>query len=137
MLHENKLFKLFFPIFLMICAVTIFTGCASTQVKDPKECCHKLSLHNEEMGKFVRYCKHALYVKQSDLKDAKVMDIAQQGVRICKFVLGVEDDQQLLSINEPSDDMYKVRTYIFENDGQGFWPATLPCDPNEFSCEEF
>ena len=52
MLHENKYFQLFFPIFLMVAMVTIFSGCASTQVKDPKECCSKLSLHNQEMGKF-------------------------------------------------------------------------------------
>ena len=36
MLHENKYFQLFFPIFLMVAMVTIFSGCASTQVKDPK-----------------------------------------------------------------------------------------------------
>ena len=51
------------------------------------------------------------------------MDIAQQGV-ICSLSWG-EDDQQLLSINEPSDDMYKVRTYVLENDGQGFNNSTV------------
>ena len=67
------------------------TGCATTltKVEDPKECCHRLSLHNQEMGKFTRYCKLALYIKQSNLKDKKVMDIAEQGVRIC--VVSSED----------------------------------------------
>ena len=137
MLHENKYFQLFFPIFLMVAMVTIFSGCASTQVKDPKECCSKLSLHNQEMGKFARYCKLALFIKRSSIKDKKVMDIAHQGVRICKFVLGVESDYQLQTINEANDSMYKVRSYILENDGSTFWRQTLPCDPDEYTCEEF
>ena len=93
MLHKNKYFQLFFPIFLMVATVTIFAGCASTEVKDPKQCCQRLSLHNQEMSKFTRYCKFALYIKQSGLKDKKVRDLAEQGVRICKFVLGVSSYQ--------------------------------------------
>ena len=89
------------------------------------------------MGKFTRYCKLALYIKQSTLKDKKVKDIAEQGVRICKFVLGVNSDQQLLTINEPNDDMQRVRNLIFEKDGGTFWRQTLPCDPDEYTCEEF
>ena len=137
MLHKNKYFQLFFPIFLMVATVTIFAGCATKQIKDPRQCCQRLSLHNDQMGKFTRYCKLALYIKQSTLKDKKVKDIAEQGVRICKFVLGVNSDQQLLTINEPNDDMQRVRNLIFEKDGGTFWRQTLPCDPDEYTCEEF
>jgi len=114
------------------------TGCATTftKVEDPKECCHRLSLHNQEMGKFTRYCKLALYIKQSNLKDKKVMDIAEQGVRICKFVLGVDQDHQLMSVEDPNDEeALKVRSYIYKK--ESFWLKTLPCDPAETFCEEF
>ena len=114
------------------------TGCATTltKVEDPKECCHRLSLHNQEMGKFTRYCKLALYIKQSNLKDKKVMDIAEQGVRICKFVLGVDQDHQLMSVEEPNDEKaLKVRSYIYKKESFGL--KTLPCDPAETFCEEF
>ena len=114
------------------------TGCATTltKVEDPKECCHRLSLHNQEMGKFTRYCKLALYIKQSNLKDKKVMDIAEQGVRICKFVLGVDQDGRRISKKKPNDEKaLKVRSYIYEK--ESFWLKTLPCDPAETFCEEF
>ena len=114
------------------------SGCATTftKVEDPRECCKRLSLHNKEMAKFTRYCKVALFIKQSELKDKKVRDIAEQGVRICKYVLTVSNDHELMSLNEdPEKNPLKVRSYIYKK--ESFWMRELPCDPAETFCEEF
>ena len=114
-------------------------GCKIAPVKHytSSECHQRLSLHNKEMDKFSRYCKVALFLHNSDLKDKKVKQIAQQGVRICKFVYKVETDQDLLSIGELNQGYHKVRHYIIPNPSENGWRPVLDCDPIEPYCEEF
>ncbi len=114
------------------------SGCAHTGVTDPKKCCERVSLHNQEMEKFTRYCKVALFLRRGDtINDKKVKELSQRAVNVCKFVFGVETDDQLLSVSDLNQGWHKVRHYIILPDENGFWPRTLPCDPEEYSCEEF
>lgn len=113
-------------------------GCVhSPSPTESAQCCKRLSLYEEEMDKFNRYCKVALFIHNSDLKDKKVKQIAQQGVRICKFVFKVETDQDLLSIRELNQGYHKVRHYIITNPSENGWRPVLDCDPIEPYCEEF
>ena len=119
------------PIFLM-------TACAHTVVPtDPKQCCQRLSLHQQEMEKFTRYCKVALFLHRGDtINDTKVKDLSARAVNVCKFVFGVQTEEQLLSVADLNEGYHKVRHYIIKP-GDTFWRHSLPCDPAESACEEF
>ena len=114
-------------------------GCKIAPIKHytSHECCQRLSLHNEEMEKFTRYCKVALFLHRGDtVNDKKVKEIAKRGVNVCKFVFGVQTEEQLLSVSDLNEGYHKVRHYIIKPDDV-FWRHSLPCDPGEPACEEF
>ena len=106
---------------------------------DVRKCCERLSLHDQEMRKFNRYCKVALFMHRSPaLNDPKIKENVKTAVDICKFVFMTDDEEQLVSTVEQNDKVepYKVRQYIISPE-DGFWRQTLPCDPDQFACEEF
>ena len=139
MLHHNKYFQFFFPIFLMIAAATIVAGCATTQPTDPRDCCNRLSLHTEQMTTFNRYCKVALFLSKSANKSVGkvVQKNATAAVKVCKFVFDVDTDAELIAAGDEQE-YHRVRSYIILNPSEnGFWRESLPCDPAESACEEF
>ena len=129
-------------VFIILGLLAVFAplaGCSHTPdqaANDARECRQRLSLHNKEMQKFDRYCRVALFIHNSDLKDVKVKQAAKEAVRICKYVFRVQTDEELLSVGELEREYNKVRHYIIKP-GDNFWRETLPCDPAEYTCEEF
>jgi len=112
-------------------------GCAHNVSVDTRECCQRLSLQTEEMSKFTRYCKVALFLSKSTVIDKKVKRAGADAVKVCKFVFNVESDQDLIAAGDLQE-YHRVRSYIIlDPDKQGFWRETLDCDPAELSCEEF
>jgi len=126
---------------LYILGLLIAGACAHTVETDRRDCCARVSLHNKEMKKFNRYCKVALFLHRSNtLTDRQIKENVKTAVDVCKFVLMVDNEEQLLSTVELNDTGHhqKVRKYIIHPDkGEPFWREELPCDPNEFACEEF
>ena len=121
----------------IILASLLLTGCAHTIAPDPKKCCERLSLHQQEMQKFTRYCKVALFLHRGDaINDKKVKDLSGRAVNVCKFVFGVKTEEQLLSVVDLNEGYHKVRHYIIKP-SDNFWRHSLPCDPAEATCEEF
>ncbi len=123
----------------------LFSGCNHgfylqghkiANANDPRECCQRLSLHQKEMKRFDRYCRVALFIYNSDLKDKKAKGIAKEAVRVCKYVFRVQSDEELLSVGELEREYNKVRHYI-TTPKDTFWRESLPCDPAEYTCEEF
>ena len=113
------------------------SGCAHKTPIDTRGCCQRLSLQTEEMSKFTRYCKVALFLSKSTVIDKKVKRAGADAVKVCKFVFNVESDQDLIAAGD-AQEYYRVRSYIIlDPDRQGFWRETLDCDPAEMSCEEF
>tara|TARA_Y100000592_G_scaffold100962_1_gene184101 strand:+ start:3930 stop:4367 length:438 start_codon:yes stop_codon:yes gene_type:complete len=126
--------------YIILSSIIMVTACAHSTVPDPKQCCQRLSLHEQEMGKFTRYCKVALFLHRGDaVPDKKIKQAAKQAVNICKFVFGVESEDQLLSVSDLNQGYHKVRHYISPspNNNKTFWRESLPCDPDQPSCEEF
>ena len=121
----------------IILASLLVTGCVHTIAPDPKQCCQRLSLHHQEMEKFTRYCKVALFLHRGDtINDKKVKDLSGRAVNVCKFVFGVKTEEQLLSLGDLNEGYHKVRHYIIKP-SDSFWRHSLPCDPIEPACEEF
>ena len=132
--------------------LTYMTGCSMKFYKAPKDvrqCCERVSAHAKEMEKFGRYCKVAVFLANSEntkAVGAGVRKAARQAVGVCKFVFRVETDEQLISAGD-SQDYYQARFYILDGtkgsekpakaEGQMDWMNPLPCDPDEFACEEF
>jgi hypothetical protein len=107
------------------------------KTNDPRQCCQRLSLHQKEMEKFTRYCKVALFLHRGDtINDKKVKELSHRAVNVCKFVFGVQTEEQLLSVSDLNEGYHKVRHYIIKPDDV-FWRHSLPCDPAEPACEEF
>lgn len=127
-----------------ILLVLVFaSGCSMKFYKTPKDvrnCCDRVSAHAEEMEKFVRYCKVAVFLANSENTKAVgpgVKKGARQAVDVCKFVFRVETDEDLIAAGD-TQEYYKVRSYIIKNPSEeGFWRHSLPCDPAEPACEEF
>ena len=120
--------------------LTAVGGCKIAPVKHytSHECCQRLSLHNKEMEKFTRYCKVALFLHRGDtVDDKKIKEIAQRGVNVCKFVFGVQTEEQLLSVSDLNEGYHKVRHYIIRNPTENGWLSPLDCDPLQPTCEEF
>ena len=121
---------------ILFCSLS-FAACVHTTVPDPKQCCQRVSLHNQEMEKFTRYCKVALFLHRGNtIRDKKVKELSGRAVNVCKFVFGVNSEEQLLSISDLNEGYHKVRHYII-SPGDTFWRPSLPCDPDEPTCEEF
>ena len=125
----------------IILASVLLTGCAHSMAPDPKKCCERVSLHNQEMEKFTRYCKVALFLANSEnTKEvgSGVRKGARDAVNVCKFVFDVDTDDELVIAGDQQD-YYKVRSYIIKDpnhEGQGGWYHPQ-CDPAEMHCEEF
>ena len=119
------------------------SGCSMKFYKnspdDVRKCCERVNAHVEEMAKFNRYCKVAVFLansKNTKAVGAGVRKGAQDAVKVCKFVFGVETDQDLISAGDQQE-YYRVRSYIItEPDPNGFW-IQPNCDPAEIHCEEF
>ena len=107
--------------------------------EDVRQCCERVSAHAEEMKKFARYCKVAVFLansKNTKAVGAGVRKSARQAVEVCKFVFRVTSDDDLVAAGDRQD-FYKVRSYIVtEPDPNGFWMHPN-CDPAEIHCEEF
>ena len=118
------------------------SGCSMKFYKespeDTRKCCERVNLHTEEMDKFGRYCKVAVFLSKSEnmAVGAGVKKGAQEAVRICKFVFQVETDKDLISASD-AQHYYKVRSYVVDNPIQKGWRMKLDCDPAEIYCEEF
>ena len=115
----------------------LMTACAHTGAPDPKQCCERLSLHQQEMEKFTRYCKVALFLHRGNtINDKKVKELSKRAVNVCMFVFGAQSEEQLVSISDLNEGYHKVRHYIILPE-DSFWRHSLPCDPAEAACEEF
>ena len=118
------------------------SGCSMKFYKkspeDTRKCCERVSLHTEEMDKFGRYCKVAVFLSKSEnmAVGAGVKKGAQEAVKVCKFVFDVETDKELISASD-AQHYYKVRSYVVDNPTQKGWRMKLDCDPAEIYCEEF
>ena len=115
----------------------MMTACAHTDVSDTKQCCKRLSLHQEQMSTFNRYCKVALFLSKSSHKSVGkvVQKNAAAAVKVCKFVFDVDTDEELVAAGDEQE-YYRVRSYIIPGPDVNGWRKTLPCDPAEYTCEE-
>ena len=117
----------------------LFVGCAHSPTTRTEECCDKLSLRTDQMTTFNRYCKVALFLSKSKNKAVGkvVQKNAAAAVKVCKYVFGVETDDELVEAGDRQE-YYRVRSYIILNPSEnGFWRESLPCDPAQPACEEF
>ena len=104
----------------------LMTACAHTGAPDPKQCCERLSLHQQEMEKFTRYCKVALFLHRGNtINDKKVKELSKRAVNVCMFVFGAQSEEQLVSISDLNEGYHKVRHYIILPE-DSFWRRTLP-----------
>ena len=120
------------------------TGCASTP-PPKKGCCERLDVRMKQMEKYSRLCKVLVFAEGINKFEKHKKDI-QQGIALCKFVFGADDKKDLLTVG-PDEDFYQARFYILDGskghekpakvEGQMDWMNPLPCDPDEFACEEF
>jgi|TARA_R110000851_G_scaffold62624_1_gene143490 hypothetical protein len=119
------------------------SGCSmkfyKKSTEDVRKCCERVSLHQKQMAQFTRYCKVALFLANSENKKEVgngVRKGARDAVNVCKFVFGVDSDEDLLAAGDRQD-YYKVRSYIYtKDDPSGRWHPPQ-CDPAEIHCEEF
>ena len=71
----------------IILASLLVTACAHTTTPDPKKCCERLSLHQQEMEKFTRYCKVALFLYRGNtINDKKVKASMTKGEKDTKKI---------------------------------------------------
>ena len=119
------------------------SGCSmkfyKTSPEDVRKCCERVNAHVEEMAKFSRYCKVAVFLANSENTKAVgegVRKGARDAVKVCKFVFGVQTDQDLISAGDQQE-YYRVRSYVIpESDLHQGW-IRPNCDPAEIHCEEF
>ena len=122
----------------------LLVGCASTP-PPKKGCCERLDVRMKQMEKYSRLCKVLVFAEGINKFEKHKKDI-QQGIALCKFVFGADDKKDLLTVG-PDEDFYQARFYILDGtegnekpakaEQQMDWISPLPCDPNEFTCEEF
>lgn len=105
---------------------------------DTRECCKRLSLQQTQMTQFNRYCKVALFLSNSKVAaiGKGVKENAAAAVKICKFVFGVETDEELVAAGDEQE-YHRVQSYIVLPADEMGWRKTLDCDPQEHTCEEF
>ncbi len=122
----------------VITAIIFSAGCATTPLVDSKKCCERLSLHQEQMSTFNRYCKVALFLSKSAHKSVGkvVQKNAASAVKVCKFVFNVETDEELVAAGDQQE-YYRVKSYIMLPSDPPGWREKLDCDPQQPSCEEF
>jgi hypothetical protein len=123
----------------IITALIFTSGCATTPPLDSRQCCKRLSLQQEQMSTFNRYCKVALFLSKSSHKSVGkvVQKNASAAVKVCKFVFSVETDEELVTAGDEQE-YYRVRSYIITPDEHSRgWRKILDCDPAEYACEEF
>jgi len=126
----------------ILLVLMLVSGCSMKFYKTPKDvrqCCERVSAHTEEMEKFNRYCKVALFLANSEnTKEvgSGVRKGARDAVNVCKFVFGVKTDDELVSAGDKQE-YYRVRSYVLpESDLRQGW-IRPNCDPAEIHCEEF
>ena len=126
----------------ILLVLMLVSGCSMKFYKTPKDvrqCCERVSAHTEEMEKFNRYCKVALFLANSENKKevgSGVRKGARDAVNVCKFVFGVKTDDELVSAGDKQE-YYRVRSYVLpESDLRQGW-IRPNCDPAEIHCEEF
>mgnify|MGYP003154926629 CR=1 FL=1 len=91
----------------------LLAGCAHSIAPDPRKCCERVSLHTQEMEKFTRYCKVALFLHRGNtINDKKVKELSKRAVNVCMFVFGAQSEEQLISMSNLNDGYHKVRHYI-------------------------
>ena len=105
---------------------------------DVRKCCERVSAHTQEMEKFNRYCKVALFLAKSENKSVGtgVRKGARDADNVCKFDFGVKNDDELVIAGDEQE-YQRVQTYILQPENEVGWRKKLDCDPQEFSCEEF
>ena len=143
MIEFNKTNITLIAIHIVCIIMVLASGCSMKLYKnspaDVRKCCDRVDAYAEEMEKFGRYCKVAVFLSNSEntkAVGAGVRKSARQAVEVCKFVFRVETDEDLISAGDRQD-YYKVRSYIItEPDPNGFW-VHPQCDPAEIHCEEF
>jgi hypothetical protein len=126
----------------LLLVLMFLSGCSMKLYKqspaDTRRCCERVSLLDKEMDKFNRYCKVAVFLAKSENnKDvgSGVKKAARQAVDVCKFVLNVPTDEELISTGDERD-YYRVRSYIIKDTEDPYW-IRMQCDPAEIHCEEF
>lgn len=125
--------------YIILSSLIFAFGCIHVQTpEDTKNCCQRVSLLDQEMKKFNRYCKVALFLSRSKtIDDPNIMKNVKTAIDVCKFVFRTESESDLMSQVELNDMGHrKVRYYIIDSETM-FWSESLPCDPAEFACEEF
>jgi hypothetical protein len=125
--------------YIILSSLIFAFGCTHVQTpEDTKNCCQRVSLLDQEMKKFNRYCKVALFLSRSKtIDDPNIMKNVKTAIDVCKFVFRTESESDLMSQVELNDMGHrKVRYYIIDSETM-FWSESLPCDPAEFACEEF
>ena len=123
----------------LISALLFTSGCATTSPASSSECCKRLSLQQQQMSTFNRYCKVALFLSKSSNKSVGkvVQKNATAAVKVCKFVFDVDTDEELVAAGDEQE-YHRVRSYIIKSEElENGWRKTLPCDPAEYACEEF
>jgi len=111
------------------------SGCAHN-APAIENCCQRLDVRTKEMQEFNRFCKVLVFAVHRTDKNTKTYESIQNKLGVCRFVFGVENDNELLS-SGPDDAYYKVRQYIIPNPSENGWMMPLDCDPDQPSCEEF
>jgi len=108
-------------------------GCVHTP--PPEDCCTRLDVRTKEMKVFDRYCTMLVFAGRKET-DAKVTKDINRRLDLCKFVFGVETNQNLLSTLQEREQFHRVRYYRFSIEDGG-WNPPLDCYPEEVGCEEF
>ncbi len=126
----------------ILLVLMLVSGCSMKFYKTPKDvrqCCERVSAHTEEMEKFNRYCKVALFLANSENSKevgSGVRKGARDAVNVCKFVFGVKTDDELVTAGDEQE-YYRVRSYILKEPDLNHGWIRPNCDPAEIHCEEF
>lgn len=125
---------------IILTSIVLSYGCVHTQTpEDTRKCCQRVSMLDEEMEKFSRYCKLAIFLDRSKyVGDVKVKSGVRAAIDVCKFVFQTDSESDLLTMVELNNKEYnKVRHYIIDSlEDEPFW-MRVGCDPIEAECEEF
>jgi len=87
------------------------------------------------MQDFNRFCKVLIFAARTN-KDSSAQESIKNRLGVCRFVFGVETNEDLLSAG-PDANFHKVRAYYLGDPTEMGWQAPLDCDPAEPTCEEF
>ena len=133
----------------MIVTASLLMGCQTTPKLPNQTCCQRLDVRENEMTKFNRYCKVALFLSNSENRKevgSGVSKAARDAVNICKFVFKVDTDVELVAAGDrqedyrasrPTEQHQVTKQLLFKEYSPNDWRQPLDCDPNEPTCEEF